>query len=389
MFSRKKSKSITKEELSNYSMKLDRKKKSRDSNYSAEFLFRNSSSSESIDNIIGQKAFSLDRNVPKIDEKAQVKTKRASWFLREKNRDQSASKGGRFFKRASLDYTFGCSEKSEEKQRLKTKIQRQNAADYTGDSTSTQYDENTGPFKKTGLSKFSLGKKFLKGEIGIRSFNYYLLKESLKKSQDKKKENVIDSKPPYKSKSDENIYEEIYFRSDHQITSIKSFKPPELPKPNCDKLSSNFFKSKSVENNSDNCFQEVEIEKKSTNIGTKGEVEKNMLQFESYISCSKELDPQYDKIFQKNQLPKFSSSSDSMREKKFHQNNDFYERPEFDTHLQQSVCSDSQLIMFKTDSSNSIRSENSLGNFRKTGSQNLNPRNKNFLMVIIYIEKFF
>lgn len=59
--------------------------------------------------------------------------------------------------------------------------------------------------KTKELSKFQIGKRFLRGEIGIKSFNYYLLKESLKSTK----------KPTAKfrsaSKSEENIYEEIFF----------------------------------------------------------------------------------------------------------------------------------------------------------------------------------
>lgn len=86
--------------------------------------------------------------------------------------------------------------------------------DYNPDNVDKQAKESAG--------RFQIGKRLLKGEIGIKSFNYYLLKEGLKTS----KKNATQAKPhvdqqtPLKtafgkgqglSKSEENIYEEIYF----------------------------------------------------------------------------------------------------------------------------------------------------------------------------------
>lgn len=56
-----------------------------------------------------------------------------------------------------------------------------------------------------------IGKRFLKGEIGIKSFNYYLLKEGLKSS--KKTFSKQTSEPiSRKSNSEENLYEEIHYK---------------------------------------------------------------------------------------------------------------------------------------------------------------------------------
>lgn len=78
--------------------------------------------------------------------------------------------------------------------------------------------------KPKETSRFQIGKRLLKGEIGIKSFNYYLLKEGLKSS---KKGSLPKQQQPQRgtpdqpskpfvmssgiSKSEENIYEEIYF----------------------------------------------------------------------------------------------------------------------------------------------------------------------------------
>lgn len=224
MFGKKKAKSSNSKDegSSHYSLRMERRKKSSQANnYSAEYLCKNSSSSESLDISFRRKGFSLDRNESfDIEPKPPGKPKRSSWFLRDKNRDKQ-SKNEKFLKRASLDFTVTYDTKKLDKPRAKAKtIQRQNAADYTGDSSATPQEEIPEP-KKSGL------KRFFKGEIGIRSFNYYLLKEGLKKNQEKQKQESITAKPAYKSKSEENIYEEIYFRHDQPTPKPRT--PPALP----------------------------------------------------------------------------------------------------------------------------------------------------------------
>lgn len=231
MFGSKK-KSKSKDDSTHYSLRMERKKKqSVVNNHSAEYLCRNTSSSESLENIIkgGQKGLSLDRS-NENDAKPQMKPKRSSWFLRDKNRDKS-SKNEKFFKRASLDLSLTFDTKqvdNKPRSRVKT-IYRQNAADYTGDSSTTPQEEVPDPIKK--LSKFQIGKRFLKGEIGIRSFNYYLLKEGLKKSGSVTSKSKPE-KAPFMSKSEENIYEEIFFHHDKVPKPQTPQLPPNLPPPN-------------------------------------------------------------------------------------------------------------------------------------------------------------
>jgi hypothetical protein len=458
MFGKKKSKSNSKEEhSSHYSLRLERRKKtSQANNYSAEYLCKNSSSSESLDNIIGgRKGFSLDRDTKSFDvePKPQVKPKRSSWFLRDKSRDKASNKD-KFFKRASLDYTVTYATKQEEKPRTKAKtIQRQNAADYTGDSSTTQADDNSEPPKKSGLSKFSIGKRFLKGEIGIRSFNYYLLKESLKKNQGKQKQDTISNKPNYKSKSEENIYEEIYFR--HDQSTPKPRTPPALPPFN--KQSSVPLKVKTDEGNCKNCdicLQEAQQEKHSCSAGNCDKCKENhhvkklmttslsgsegyakvtrkiseqsiydffqqqqkgqtILQFESYNPSTNvyksqmtpvafEYTPIEEQIYQMERnhqyartqqqscsgdgriMPKSSSSNDSIKANNLRhrqqqqQTNEFYTRPNY-FYPPSSGGGEKQLkkdSMYKTDSSNSIRSETSLNKIYNNGSQKSNQSNK-------------
>uniref|UniRef100_A0A182NIG2 Uncharacterized protein n=1 Tax=Anopheles dirus TaxID=7168 RepID=A0A182NIG2_9DIPT len=111
----------------------------------------------------------------------------------------------------------------------------------TGDVSAEDVTGGKADDRETGSSKggrFQIGKRFLKGEIGIKSFNYYLLKEGLKSS----KKSLLKQRsapvavagsvdmplpePPQPmelvspeseaaermvEKGEENIYEEIYF----------------------------------------------------------------------------------------------------------------------------------------------------------------------------------
>ncbi|XP_068139927.1 platelet binding protein GspB isoform X2 [Drosophila tropicalis] len=77
------------------------------------------------------------------------------------------------------------------------------------DSTMTAASDST---------KMAIGRRFLRGEIGIKSFNYYLLKEGLKSSKKlvDKQRNTASSSAASENKlharSEENIYEEIFFK---------------------------------------------------------------------------------------------------------------------------------------------------------------------------------
>lgn len=229
-----------------YSLRIDRKKKFtvQSNNYSAEYLCQNTSSSESLDNIIAsyknksRKGYSLDRNPQSADAESKPKPKRSSWFLREKNRDKQSSKNEKFNKRGSLDFTltYDTHSKDDKPRKNKHLIQRQNAADYstnpTDSSTTTPQEEFD--LKKNSLSKFQIGKRFLKGEIGIKSFNYYLLKEGLKKNLLKQQSSPTETtKSTYISKSEENIYEEIFFKDESGCTTLpkKLSEPKQEPPP--------------------------------------------------------------------------------------------------------------------------------------------------------------
>ncbi|XP_054734634.1 uncharacterized protein LOC129242102 [Anastrepha obliqua] len=73
-----------------------------------------------------------------------------------------------------------------------------------------------------GSTKMQIGRRFLRGEIGIKSFNYYLLKEGIKSSKRfvERQRNSFTSglagmagvNKKSHSRSEENIYEEIFFK---------------------------------------------------------------------------------------------------------------------------------------------------------------------------------
>lgn len=101
-------------------------------------------------------------------------------------------------------------------------------------------------------SKFQIGKRFLKGEIGIKSFNYYLLKEGLKSTTKKSKQRSASSDQHLMiSKSDENIYEELYFAENKRSLYKNSLNyddcelcKQECKNKNCDICKANKAKSK-------------------------------------------------------------------------------------------------------------------------------------------------
>lgn len=66
--------------------------------------------------------------------------------------------------------------------------------------------------KTKEMSKFQIGKRFLRGEIGIKSFNYYLLKESLKSTKKSTSAKFRSSSVNQTiSKSEENLYDEVFY----------------------------------------------------------------------------------------------------------------------------------------------------------------------------------
>ncbi|XP_037719674.1 uncharacterized protein LOC119553388 isoform X2 [Drosophila subpulchrella] len=75
-------------------------------------------------------------------------------------------------------------------------------------------------------AKVAIGKRFLRGEIGIKSFNYYLLKEGIKSSKKlvdkhRNEESPIKAEKRH-SRSEENIYEEIFFKETASTVNLSA-----------------------------------------------------------------------------------------------------------------------------------------------------------------------
>ncbi|KAL5291914.1 hypothetical protein ACFFRR_010969 [Megaselia abdita] len=137
-------------------------------------------------------------------------------------------------------------------------------------------------------SKMQLGRRFLKGEIGIKSFNYYLLKEGLKSSKkfvEKQRNSLIgnissSSNSKHISRSEENIYEEIFFKD--RTSDTESIPCPDCEicaqqctNENCEFCLPNTPQSRLNKINADfrrNSFQAIESSNSSSNI----------LEFQSY-----------------------------------------------------------------------------------------------------------
>lgn len=177
----------------------------------------------------------------------QVEKKRSSWFHRESHSTEhtmqrkAKEKPWKQQQYSPKRHTIERTEKyvlEQLKSHLKNKDMRLEANTYaTSDCTTPEDDRNcylssgksTEDVELTDLGKHKesssrfqmIGKRFLKGEIGIKSFNYYLIKEGLKST--KKGDNAKQQVPPATNSSDENtqsrknrkmeenIYEEIFF----------------------------------------------------------------------------------------------------------------------------------------------------------------------------------
>lgn len=189
---------------------------------------------------------SLDRRGFSLD---YIEQKQLSWFQREFLRggiDLGTNIEGDSFKnqrtsrdRHSIDYLQD--EDSSEQQtsyskqhsfpKQKQSVQRQNATRTKSNTPpddlykkNSKKNKSEGKTKNKESSRFQIGKRFLRGEIGIKSFNYYLIKEGLKSSKKKQKTTPLKAI----SKSEENIYEEIFFSDkplDDETPSIQSTVP--------------------------------------------------------------------------------------------------------------------------------------------------------------------
>lgn len=198
---------------------------------------------------------------------------------------QPSSKDGRFQSSQSSNYTL---------KKYMSSDSKQESLSY---NDSSQIDRG----KPKEASKFQIGKRFLRGEIGIKSFNYYLLKEGLKST---KKGSLKQQPSPMKqrkqiSKSDENIYEEIFFTERKNAQKQISYPDCELciqecNNKNCDickaseeKASANMTRTlptkskRAVEEKAQHAARTI-ISNSNENITTLTQVVPNVLQYQSY-----------------------------------------------------------------------------------------------------------
>lgn len=134
-------------------------------------------------------------------------------------------------------------------------------------------------------SRFQIGKRLLKGEIGIKSFNYYLLKEGLKSSK-KSLFKHLNANDESKSRSDENIYEEIFFVDKNEKNLISNpdcdLCIQECTRKNCDICRANELLGKRSTN--DKSLRDSEVTMMEQNVNMKDLVQhrQNVLQYQSY-----------------------------------------------------------------------------------------------------------
>lgn len=144
--------------------------------------------------------------------------------------------------------------------------------------------------KSKDSSRFQIGKRLLKGEIGIKSFNYYLLKEGLKSSKKSlfKHLNTSDESKSYDnvSRSDENIYEEIYFVDKNLVSNpdcdlcIQDIQ--ECTRKNCDICRANELMGKRAGNEKSYRDAEFPMMDQDINMQGLGQQRQNVLQYQSY-----------------------------------------------------------------------------------------------------------
>ncbi|XP_058837010.1 uncharacterized protein LOC131693311 isoform X2 [Topomyia yanbarensis] len=196
-------------------MQVKVRRKKYNTHNSSEMVRFNDESSSS-DNLRQSKSSSLSRRGRSLDRRSAA-TDDGGGYERKKFPGMEQAQGGR-----------GEIQIGKSPARNRNVMRRQNAAEYGGmrdaSGTVAQQEEEIyrredgqqiGDDSKESKSRFQIGKRFLKGEIGIKSFNYYLLKEGLKSSKKnllkQRSEPVDTGMESVLSKSEENIYEEIYF----------------------------------------------------------------------------------------------------------------------------------------------------------------------------------
>lgn len=197
------------------SLKYDTKSKGRSAGKGNRLIRRNDDSSSSDDCNYNRRGQSLDRSIMK-------QQKRTFFFQRDRDGNNSNRRFDKTAQRKEVSmenlysksgrYSIEFSNQSRAYQDEFENARNNSKGQYLDQKQdSSIYNDQLERNKSKESSKFQIGKRFLRGEIGIKSFNYYLLKEGLKTN---KKGGTKQQPSPIKpkiSKSEENIYEELHF----------------------------------------------------------------------------------------------------------------------------------------------------------------------------------
>lgn len=379
--------------------KYDEKSKTRSSSRSGKLIRRDGDSSSSDDcNNYSRRGQSLDRSIIK-------QQKRTLCFTRDRDGNNSNRRLDKVTQRkeTSMDnllsrnnrYSIDFSSQSRMYQGEGKGAQNYNAAAQYNAAT---YNEQLERSKSKESSKFQIGKRFLRGEIGIKSFNYYLLKEGLKSTKKgglKPQQSVPIQKI---SRSEENIYEELHFNVKKGAQKQISYPECELCIQECtnkdceickaseEKAMARTLPTKSKRANKElfNLAARSMISTSSENISTLAQPLPNVLQYQSYnpknpgvykiettpVAFTSDYNPIED-VYNKPkyatphkpvQNKKSSSSSDSLHHNKYQpaaaiKPIDHYECPNDMMCIKQNLLKPQ---IYKTDSRASIISEMSI-----------------------------
>lgn len=378
--------------------KYDEKSKTRSSSRSGKQIRRDGDSSSSDECNYNRRGQSLDRSIIK-------QQKRTLCFTRDRdggNSNRRDDKRGQR-KETSMDNLLSRNNRYSVDFSSQSRMypgEGKNASNYnaSGQYNSASYNEQLERSKSKESSKFQIGKRFLRGEIGIKSFNYYLLKEGLKSTKKSGLKQQQSTSIQKISRSEENIYEELHFNVKKSAQKQMSYPECELCIQECTKKDCEICKasaekgmirtlptkSKRANRELFNLAARSMISTSSENIQALSQGMPNVLQYQSYnpknpgvykiettpVAFTSDYNPIED-IYNKSkyatphkpaQNKKSSSSSDSLHHNKYQQPaaikpNDHYERPNDMLCIKQNLLKPQ---IYKTDSRASIISEMSI-----------------------------
>lgn len=384
------------------SLKYDTKSKARSASKSR-LIRRNEDSSSSDDCNYNRRGQSLDRSI--------IKQQKRTFFFQ---RDRDGNNSNRRFekmaqrKEASMENLYSANSRysidfanqsrayQDEFENARNNSNKGHYMDLKQDPH--MYNDQMERGKSKESSKFQIGKRFLRGEIGIKSFNYYLLKEGLKTNKKGGGKQQPSPIKPKISKSEENIYEELHFVD--RKGAPKQFSYPdcelciqECTNKNCEICRASAERTAAIIRTLPTKSKRASEQKQLTNIGrgklsnsnedinSLSQIVPNVLQYQSYnpknpgvykiettpVAFTSEYNPLED-IYNKQKYAqhkpvtnkKSSSSSDSLHHHKYP---NVQMRADYNDCPNDVMCNQQNLLkpqIYKTDSRASIISEMSI-----------------------------